>query len=342
MATLKSKRPLWLSFILFLCLIYFSGVVSLFIARAVVPRWPPLLALINTFAPFLFAPLLFIIPLVLLARLRIGVMGVFVTTGLFVLKYGSQFLTQPAQVSSSTNDTLAVMTFNLGPGQARPEQILTAIEDEEADIVTVQELTPATVKMLREDLTQRYPYSILNLGSSTTGLMSRYPIINSDWFRPAGQGRSVLHATLDAKGTPIHILAVHPVPPALSWCKNYPVPTGLDDEEQEQEAKDILRRVTFLEGPVLIMGDFNMSDQSPVYDMVSTALKDSYREVGWGFGFTFPNNLKLHSVPVPGPFLRIDYVFHSGQLNAQLAQVSCKGGSDHCYLVVKLTKNGGS
>ncbi len=341
MKIFKSGRPLWLSLILFLSLAYFGGTLALFAVRVLLPRWPPWLVLLNTFSPFLFPPLLLILPLAIWARSKSVLIAGSIAAGLVLLLYGSQFLTQPAPVSAATNGTLTVMTFNLGPGQARPEQNLAAIEEEEPDIVAVQELVPATVKLLGERLVQRYPYSILDLRAGTTGLMTRYPIIKTDWFRPAGRGRPVLQATVDANGVPIHVLAVHPLPPDISWYNKYPLPTGLDDDEQELEANDILRRATSLRGPVLIMGDFNMSDQSPVYAVVSTALKDSYRDAGWGFGFTFPNNLRVHGIPVPGPFIRIDYVFHSDQLSAQFAQVSCKGGSDHCYLIVKLTNNVG-
>lgn len=335
----KSRRPIWLSLILLLCLVYFGGLLVLFCARVLEPRWPPWLALLMTFTPFLFSPLVIILPLALWARSKTVMAAALVAAGVLLLLYGSEFLTRPAPVSPATNDTLTVMTFNLGPGQAAPEQNLSAIEEEGADIVTVQELVPATVRLLRERLPQRYPYSILDLRAGTTGLLTRYPIVKSEWFQPAERERPVLHSTLDANGKPIHILAIHPLPPKITWRKTYPLPTGLDDAEQELVVSDILRRVALLQGPVLIMGDFNMTDQSQVYELVSTALIDSYREAGWGFGFTFPNNLKMRGLPVPGPLIRIDYVFHSSNLSAQLAQVSCKGGSDHCYLVVKLKEN---
>ena len=338
MTNLARRRPLWLSLVLFLCLIYLGVMMSLFAARAVMPHWPSWLALLNVFAPFLFAPLLIILPVALWARSKTVFMASLVAAALGFLLYGSRFLTEPP-ANAAANGVMTVMTFNLGPNQALPEQNLAAIEAENADIVTVQELVPATVKLLRASLADRYPYMILDLRADTTGLLSRYPIINSDWFSPAGRGRSVLHATLNVNGTPLHILAVHPLPPGISWHDEYPLPTGLDDAEQELEAKDILRRVTYLEGPVLVMGDFNMSDQSSVYNLVSSALEDSYRQVGWGLGFTFPNHLKMQGMPVPGPFIRIDYVFHSAHTSAQSARVSCEGGSDHCYLVVKLTKN---
>jgi len=85
----------------------------------------------------------------------------------------------------------------------------------------------------------------------------------------------------------------------------------------------------------IIAGDFNMSDQTATYATLSAVTIDAYREAGFGFGFTFPNNLRLGQAPIPGPFVRLDYIFHSPELSAQQAYVGCSGSSDHCYLVAR-------
>ena len=80
-----------------------------------------------------------------------------------------------------------------------------------------------------------------------------------------------------------------------------------------------------------------MSDQSRAYLALTTSLQDSFREAGIGMGRTFPNNLRLGRVRIPGPLVRIDYVFHSPHLRATSATVNCiDGQSDHCALVVVL------
>ncbi len=92
--------------------------------------------------------------------------------------------------------------------------------------------------------------------------------------------------------------------------------------------------------PVIVLGNFNMSDQSMsdqsrAYSALTTSLQDSFREAGTGMGRTFPNNLRLGRVRVPGPLVRIDYVFHSPPLKATAATVNCiDGQSDHGALMV--------
>jgi len=95
--------------------------------------------------------------------------------------------------------------------------------------------------------------------------------------------------------------------------------------------------VAAVTAPVVVQGDFTMSDQSRAYSALTTSLQDSFREAGTGLGRTFPNSLHLGRVRIPGPLVRIDYVFHSPQLQATAATVNCiEGQSDHCAVVVVL------
>ena len=41
--------------------------------------------------------------------------------------------------------------------------------------------------------------------------------------------------------------------------------------------------------PILIAGDFNMTDQTDDYRRLTAKFSDTFREVGWGMGFTFPD-----------------------------------------------------
>ena len=43
------------------------------------------------------------------------------------------------------------------------------------------------------------------------------------------------------------------------------------------------------QGPLLVVGDFNTSDRQPLYRELGRELRDTYREVGWGLGYTFPS-----------------------------------------------------
>jgi endonuclease/exonuclease/phosphatase (EEP) superfamily protein YafD len=69
--------------------------------------------------------------------------------------------------------------------------------------------------------------------------------------------------------------------------------------------------------------------------MISRHLRDSYQEVGWGFGHTYPTTPQSFGISVP--LLRIDYVFHSAELVALRARVGPDGGSDHLPVVADLS-----
>ena len=92
-----------------------------------------------------------------------------------------------------------------------------------------------------------------------------------------------------------------------------------------------------LTGPRLLLGDFNISEYTYAYVKLSDNYSDVHRETGRGFGFTFPKGIHINNLPVPGPFVRLDYIFHSAELEAQQSRVKCDTGSDHCYVVAELT-----
>jgi len=83
--------------------------------------------------------------------------------------------------------------------------------------------------------------------------------------------------------------------------------------------------------PMLIVGDFNMTDRSDDYWRIVEHYHDAFREVGFGFGWTFNGTF-------PIPLLRIDYVFHNDAVQALTARVLVNSGnSDHNPLVVDVT-----
>jgi endonuclease/exonuclease/phosphatase (EEP) superfamily protein YafD len=303
--------------------------------RTLLKEWPPFLALLNSFTPFLFVPLLLALPLALLARSRIGLVGLAIVSALFFSLYGPLFLPRFEPYATQSGDTLDVMTFNLGLYLSQPEQIVAVIASEKADIVGVQEMTPAAANQLRE----LYPYRVLEPGMETTGLLSQYPILRSEWFEPKRGGRAYLHAVVDWNGVELNVFVVHPLPPGLLWYKDTLLPIGLKEAGLQHEITDIVQRASVVEGPVLIMGDFNTSDQTRAYASVAQEYRDAYREAGWGFGFTFPYRLQVGDIRAPGPLVRVDYIFHSDDLFTERAKVGCGGGSDHCYLVARLTNS---
>ena len=95
--------------------------------------------------------------------------------------------------------------------------------------------------------------------------------------------------------------------------------------------RDLLSRIVEIDGPLIVIGDFNLTDQQSIYAPLTRHLRDSHRESGWGMGFTFTRFRRLGL-----PMWRIDYVFHSSDLVALSSTMGDFGGSDHRPVIAKL------
>ncbi|MDQ3248737.1 MAG: endonuclease/exonuclease/phosphatase family protein, partial [Chloroflexota bacterium] len=96
-------------------------------------------------------------------------------------------------------------------------------------------------------------------------------------------------------------------------------------------------------GPVIVVGDFNSTDQSDVYQTLTTALTDAHRAAGWGFGHTFPAYAGWwRNLPILTRLVRIDMIFSSAHFRTVHSRVSAMHGeSDHLPVVatLELTRN---
>jgi endonuclease/exonuclease/phosphatase (EEP) superfamily protein YafD len=87
--------------------------------------------------------------------------------------------------------------------------------------------------------------------------------------------------------------------------------------------------------PTLIMGDLNTTDQTMTYRfMVDADLRDTWREIGWGLGYTWPVRLRGNNLPFP--VMRIDFIWHTNNFQAMSAWVGPKTVSDHLPVIADL------
>lgn len=231
-----------------------------------------------------------------------------------------------------------VMTFNVLAVNRGFGGAAASIGGANADIVALQELSKQAADALGERLRSRYPYQALRPDAefSGGGVLSRFPIVSEEPLRLSERGHTCQQLVLALPGRHLHCFNIHLSAPRLRlWPLRY------DPSRRETEAASLAQRLAAHPGPLVIMGDFNMTERSAAYRRLADLLGDSFREAGSGPSRTFPHAvhrglLRLPLWPVPGPIIRIDYVFHSPDIAAREAHRGDGDGSDHCPVIATL------
>ena len=194
-----------------------------------------------------------------------------------------------------------------------------AILAADADVVALQELSPSAEAAISAVLMDTHPHQALYPANAAagSGVYSRYPIVDEARWDGMFINQRVVLAVADEA---VVLYNVHPPPPIGAQ--------GFDFEQRNTEIAAIMARVAIEDPlmPLLLLGDFNTTDQSGAYATIRTHVNDAWAVVGRGLGFTFaPRRL--------WPAFRIDYVFYTAPLRPFTATVPLAGNSDH-YPVV--------
>jgi len=261
--------------------------------------------------------------------------------------WGGLFLPKPSQALAveGNGPRLAVMTYNVLGRQAFHGPQIETILAENADVVLIQELTPALARAVQSELIEAYPHQALapEEGVSGLGVLSKFPLT------PTGQQLSehwlgepqVLR--LDWHGRAITLVNFHMYSTPLVSLAEIARVNRLREAQAEALA-DFARRT----GRLVAAGDANATPLSQVYKTVTNVLNDAWRAAGFGLGHTFPGSdlpgssrPHLFGWPLPMWLARIDYVFYSSEWRAAEARLArFDGVSDHRSVVAVLLWEG--
>ena len=340
--------------------LYALFVVAWYLARLVWGDRYWWLAGLNSFATLLFLPA----PLALIAAAvprggfapawrRAIYIAALVPVVLWVGLFGWRFLPRaPRSVGSEA--AMRVMAFNLLASNGNVDGIIAAIEAGQPDLLALSELTPAMDAALANRLAAIFPYrtqQTLTGASPGVGIYSRWPLANL----PSGSGPAsgslqtglgLRSAAADVR-TPhgdVRFVALHPRATLVRGGSLREIAHNVETAFRSREAQiaAVCRHLAqWGDRPVILAGDFNMTEFSDAYRCVASHLHDAYREVGLGFGHTWPDG-EADQAPWSGrlwlpPLTRIDYVFHSRHWVATEARVlAVETGSDHRPVVATL------
>lgn len=332
-------EPVGLRLLIMLSDLYLIGIlVWINLHNLCADRWWWLFAL-NSLAIYFFIPLPLTLSVTLFTGRRELWLGHVVVIGSGLLLYG-ELLLPPAPPARAPTPAppLTVMTYNIYYNHPHPHRVGAVIRAANADLVALQELTPATKQAMHRDLSPTYPYQRLDAGE--TGVLSRYPLaphpdtITGDcWYRPP----QIL--TMDFHGRPVTVLNIH----AAATGPGTPAAMTFTIRMREAQARQLAAFVAaHREEPLLLLGDFNTTAQGHAYDLLTAQVRDAWRAGGWGLGHTYTYAGALGQAPLTGITLldwvvRIDYVFHSAHWRTHEAHIGPWDGiSDHRPVVATL------
>jgi len=317
-------------------LVYSVGVAILTVVWTIssYQRW--WLTLTNIFALLFFMPLLLLIPAALVIRswgLRAAAV---IASAAFLALFGGRILPPAAPAPGGT--PLRVMTFNHLFRNQRIGAIIGAIRSQNADVVALQELSQPVASAIARELRDTYPYQYLRPSDTNQGLgiISRYQFQSMSEVENDFLG---LQVTMRIGRDSVTLIGLHLGSPVykIRRVRGLPIITGYDTNLVSHQVGVLVQRIDKLQGPLIVMGDFNTSDREPRYQELATRMHDAFGETGWGFGFSFPDHKRFGPVTMPLPLIRIDYIWSKGGVLPTASYVECNNtGADHCFLVADL------
>lgn len=295
---------------------------------------------------FLPAPILIIAALGL--KRRRWVLPLIVILVISIVKYAPRFIPRANNARASDGTIVTVMTMNMLKRNTNWDAVTTQIKAAKADIITIQEIPDAFLQDIWPTLATDYPYNMHIYSQpeeSNMGLLSRYPLVEQGTFTlPKTSYLQQLRAVIDVNGQQIVVYNLHLTAPRFQrpanrgrftgWLFPYEYSSyyrrwemGFFNEHLETETL-----------PVLVMGDLNTADSSRDYSIFRdlTGLSDTFGEVGFGMGFTFPVEISIKANQVPFvPLMRLDYIWHNAQLQPLTAWLGGSTGSDHLPVIAR-------
>ena len=238
---------------------------------------------------------------------------------------------------SSVADELHVLAYNVLYTGADDAKSLTAIADEDADVVCLTELTPSFVKAFEAKLAATYPFRHFEPKKGTwgVGFASKRPLTRVATLPVPPLKLPAMTAHLTHDGADVELLCVHLNPPAGKHKASDSLPTTIEknDAVRSKQADTLVARYAKTKGAVVLLGDFNEQPGGQALGKLENAGFSRGCDVkGSACSGTFPGP----ALPWPAVF-EIDHVYARG-LAFSSARTVRAGGSDHFPVSAKLKR----
>jgi len=238
-----------------------------------------------------------------------------------VISYSSFFAEPQSPMNSSPAGYLKVAYINSYWMQENMDTLIPAVRKIDADIFFLEEMQPEQYAVVKEALSQRYPYSHHEAvpWAFDIAVFSKRNLesIRAQYFYT---DVPTLHVEMIVNNKKVQIFGVHPYSPMSKFYEN----------GRDQLLTNLFVYLRDVKGPVIVGGDFNLTQYSPMYKKVTKDSNLIDTATLLGTVNTWPTKLP--------EFLRIpiDQVFVSPDVRVFAKYTGPDTGSDHAPLIVEL------
>jgi len=223
----------------------------------------------------------------------------------------------------------SVLTYNVNFGGPRPGLAAKAILDARADVVCLQETTPAWGKYLRARLNEKYPHILFRHfgGAGGQAVFSKLPLKEIAYVLPQAGWFPGWIVEVQTPLGPVQILNVH-LRPAVSDRGSF-TPSAYYSTKATRldEIRWFYARLNAKRAAV-VLGDFNEDDSGrAVQWLQAKGMKDALREFD-RYTDTWRWRTSIGTV-----YDRLDHILYSPRLRCFSARVIKAGASDHLPVV---------
>lgn len=301
------------------------------------------MGLLNSFVPLFFVPLALLLPLAPFIRRPLYLCGLLLPMTLFLANYMLLFLPKALPSHSTIPPPITIMTFNMWSGSTSAETVGVIHQNGLPDIVALQETDYVLRRLVQREIGDLYPHQLYEQTPTGRGIsiLSRFPLTPL---------RSALIIDLNCRVYRVDVdedhhfvlYNCHPQSSNLLAFLGDGRPMGDQIGEtflmRRQLSLALTSAIQEHEEAVVVVGDFNMTDQSDAYTILAQLLRDTHRMAGWGFGHTFPAYRgRFRQIPIFPRMVRIDMILYTDALVALDSYVSeHHGESDHLPVVATL------
>ncbi|MFD0413423.1 endonuclease/exonuclease/phosphatase family protein [Streptomyces sp. NPDC127108] len=270
-------------------------------------------SLLETFLPWLGVAVPLLLALAAVRRSATAALAVLLPAVVWCSLFGGMVMDK-----RSGGGDVTVVSHNVHDRNPDPDGTARALIASGADLVALEELSPATAPEYGRVLDGRYPYRAVQ---GTVGLWSKYPLRDVEPI-PIMPWTRALRATAETPKGPLAVYTAH-----LASVRVHPG-GGFATAARDEAAEKLAAAVRAEPLPrVVVVGDFNGTTDDTALRPLTGQLRSAQEEAGDGFGFTWPASF---------PVARIDQILVKGVTPASSWTLP-RTGSDHLPVAAALT-----